>query len=140
MKFKRVLVQFGKAQISSSIATACDFLLTAILFQYCSIHYTICTFLGAVSGGLVNCSINYKWTFRHSTNRQKTIAYRYTLVWIGSLLLNTGGTSLCTHMLSTIKETNLNILMTSKIAVSILVAVFWNFTLQKKYVYKDKTS
>lgn len=140
MQFKRILVQFSKAQISSFLATVCDFSLTAFLFQYCSFHYAVSTFLGAVFGGMTNCTINYKWTFRHNTGTKKTVIYRYTLVWIGSLILNTGGTSLCTHMLSTIKGTDLNILMTSKIAISILVAVFWNFTMQKNYVYRNKTT
>lgn len=138
MQFKRLLAQFSKAQISSFIATMCDFSLTAFLFQYCSVHYAISTFFGAVFGGMTNCTINYKWTFKHSSSNKKTIVYRYILVWIGSLLLNTGGTSLCTHMLSTIKETDLNILMASKITVSVFVAVFWNFTMQKNYVYRKK--
>ncbi len=123
--------------MSSLISTAVDFLLTASLVKFASLWYVYATFIGSIAGGATNCVINYNWTFKGSEHRKRTIMYRYCLVWIGSLILNTAGTALVANIIShdgTAKA--FGIVMESKTLVAILVAFFWNFTMQKKYVYK----
>lgn len=128
---KRKAIKFSKAQCSAWIASAVDFGLTILLANICGLWYAYATFLGAVSGGITNCAINYKWVFHAFGMKKKYVAVRYALVWSGSIILNTCGTYLLTEL------SRQNYLI-SKILVSILVAVFWNYQLQCNFVFQTK--
>lgn len=133
----RWFIQFIEAQTSSLFCTIVDFAITAILVKFADVWYVYATTIGAICGGLVNCVVNYHWAFKGSEQRKRTIMYRYSLVWLGSLILNTAGTTLVANILShdgTPKA--FGTVMESKTLVAILVAIFWNFLMQKKYVYK----
>lgn len=134
---KRLFIQFTEAQASSLLCTFVDFLVTALLVSYAGWWYVIATSVGAIFGGTTNAIINYHWTFKGSEQQKRTILYRYFLVWIGSLVLNTAGTTLVANILShdgTAKA--LGTVMQAKTVVAVMVAVFWNFTMQKRFVYK----
>lgn len=130
------IADFCKAQISSLMATLVDFVMTAFLFQIIGVFYVWSTLLGSVTGGIVNCIINYKWTFSGNKQSKTSVAIKYFIVWIGSILLNTWGTAIGARMLSSKTDIGLNSVLLSKIIVAILVAIFWNFLLQKYFVYK----
>lgn len=133
----RWLIQFLEAQTSSLLSTIVDFALTAILVKFAGIWYVIANIIGAFSGGIINCIINYNWAFKGTEQRKRTITYRYILVWFGSIFFNTAGTSLLANIMShdgTPKA--FGTVMESKTIVAILVAIFWNFMMQKKFVYK----
>lgn len=133
----RWLKQFFNAQISSLVCTCIDFSVTAILVRFVGIWYVIANVIGALSGGSVNCIINYNWAFKGTEQRKRTIFRRYVLVWFGSIFLNTAGTTLLANIMShdgTPKQ--FGTVMESKTVVAILVAIFWNFLMQKKFVYK----
>ena len=131
------IAQFLKAQTSSIVSTVIDFVVTTILIKYAGIWYVISNTLGAISGGSFNCIVNYNWAFKGTEQRKRTIFYRYVFVWLCSIFLNTTGVTLVANILShdgTPKE--LNTVMISKIIVAMAVAFFWNFPMQKRYVYK----
>ena len=48
---------FIRAQFSSQIASATDFLVTILLVKLFGIYYVYATFTGSVCGGIVNCII-----------------------------------------------------------------------------------
>ena len=131
-------VEFCKAQISSLVATSIDFAVTAFLFQVCEVYYVCSTFLGAVSGGIVNCIINYKWTFYGCRQSKVAVMLRYSLVWIGSILLNTWGTAVGARVLSGNTLVELDSVILAKVIVAVLVAVVWNFMMQKYFVYRKR--
>lgn len=137
-KVRLLAQQFGRAVISSALATGCDFALTAILFSIYGGRVGWCTFLGAVAGGIVNCTINSRWTFRGSGQTARAIMVRYTCVWAGSILFNTYGVvwgmRLATHWIST----RLDLLMIVKAIVAVLVYILWNFNMQKHFVYRKR--
>lgn len=136
MKY-RWLIQFLEAQTSSVLSTFVDFAVTAILVEFAGIWYVIANIIGAISGGSINCIVNYNWAFKGSEQRKRTIFYRYIMVWFGSIFLNTAGTTLLANIMShdgTPK--GLNVVMIAKIIAALLVAFFWNFPMQKKFVYK----
>ncbi len=54
---------------------------------------------------------------------------RYVLVWIGNFVLNVAGLWLLTRCMG------INY-MVAKIVTATLVAVFYNYTLQKRFVFK----
>lgn len=136
--------QFGMAQMSSLVSTACDFLVTAAVFALTE-HVVGSTAAGAVMGGAVNCAINYRWTFSGTTRTKRGVMWRYSLVWLGSVALNTTGTEWgvkLTHLLWAALGDGLGRSLTTVLAVKAVVAlttaVAWNFTMQKYYVYRKK--
>ena len=99
----------------------------------------VSTFLGALTGGVVNCVINYRWTFKSQETSKRRIALRYSLVWAGSILLNTLGNVLVISIIEGFgsgERASLQLVMIVKTIIAILVAVFWNYTMQKCYVFK----
>ena len=137
-KISVIIKQFGKAQISSVIATLGDFLLTAALFHYCHLQEGFSTFIGSIFGGLINCFINYRWTFIGCSQRYRTVFLKYSFVWSGSILFNTWGTVFGVKLAKLYLSETLNLFLLVKAAIAILVAIFWNFNMQKYYVYKNK--
>lgn len=79
---RRSFILFLKAMCSAQIASAVDFMATLALVNFCGLYYVYATFLGALSGGVVNCCINYKWVFCVSSSKCH-IALKYMLVWGG---------------------------------------------------------
>lgn len=134
---------FLKAQFSAIVATACDFLLTAFLYQVLGMPLVVSTFLGALTGGVVNCVINYRWTFKSQETSKRRIALRYSLVWAGSILLNTLGNVLVISIIEGFgsgERASLQLVMIVKTIIAIFVAVFWNYTMQKRFVFKNSSS
>jgi putative flippase GtrA len=122
------MATFLKAQASSLTATAVDYLVTfllQILFQW-SMPASI---LGTVSGGVVNFTMNRSWVFEARNKKIQSQAIKYILVWIGNLILVTVGVYVL------IKWGGLD-LMVAKIIVSLIVGFFYNYFLQKKFVFK----
>ena len=64
---------FLRAQLSAQMATIADFLVTILLVRLFEVYYVYATLAGAVYGGIVNCVINYKWTFK-STGKKTNVA------------------------------------------------------------------
>lgn len=137
MRF-RWLIQFLEVQTSSIVSTIVDFAMTTILVELVGCWYVIATALGALSGGSINCVINYNWAFKGTEQKKRVIFYRYLMVWLGSIFFNTAGTTLMANIIShdgTPK--GFNIVMIAKIITAIAVAFFWNYPMQKKFVYKN---
>ena len=125
---KNTVMTFAKAQCSAWVASAVDFSTTFVLASIVGLWYGYSTFIGAVSGGIVNCAINYRWVFQTFGLKKKYLAMRYLLVWAGSILLNTYGTCQLTEL------SGMNYII-SKAIVALLVAVLWNYQLQRTFVF-----
>lgn len=126
---------FGKAQLSAFLATAIDFLLTAILYKMTR-NVMGSTLVGTVSGGAINCIINYLWAFKDTTRTRREVAWRYILVWLASLFYNTNGTTLAVKLAGAWLGTSVTTVMIIKATVAILVAFLWNYPMHKFYVYR----
>ena len=125
---RHAIVTICKAQLSAWIATAVDYTTTIILAEVAGIWYGYATFIGALSGGIINCIINYKWVFKAHDSRKRNVALKYLIVWGVSIILNTAGTC-------AIKELASMNLIIAKAIVSIAVAVLWNYQMQRLYVF-----
>ena len=98
--------------------------------------------IGAIMGGVVNCTINFRFTFHAKGQSVKAVVVKYIMVWTGSLLLNMYGTTFAAEGLSHwqwlidlgFKPTG--IFAVSTLVVSLLVSWFWNFLLQRRFVYR----
>lgn len=121
---------FTKAQCSAWVASAVDFGVTLLLANVLHVWYGHATLTGAIAGGIVNCSINYRWVFHAGGMKKKYVAMRYMFVWVGSIVLNTLGTCRLTEL------TGINYII-SKAVVAVLVAVLWNYQMQRTFVFHN---
>jgi len=127
---KKEFWTFFKAQLTAQIATLADFSLSLLLAEWAGLYYVTSSFLGALSGGMVNCAMNYRWVFKPEGLKKKSVASKYLLVWCGSIVLNTLGTYALTELSG-------EYFIYSKTVAAITVAVLWNYQLQRFFVYRD---
>lgn len=131
---------FFKAQCSALLASGIDFVITGFILKCTDFHYVFAVFVGNILGGVVNCLVNYKWVF-HTLNTPKCqVALRYLFVWIGSLLFNAWGTFVLTEFWSFLEgiclaEDRGLLYLYPKAIVALLVAFFWNYPMQRKFVF-----
>lgn len=142
---------FLRSAVSSLSASGVDMIVRitfyAFVFKFLDPFYrsNLSVAIGAISGGIVNCCVNYKFTFHADGQNVKAIAIKYIIVWVCSLLLNMYGTTYCALALSKWSFLiNLGfrpdgIFTTSTLVVSLLVSWFWNFPLQKNFVYRPRS-
>lgn len=134
---------FLRAQLSAQMATVADFLVTILLVTLFDTYYVYATLAGAVYGGIVNCVINYKWTFK-SRGSKTHVAVKFVIVWICSVWLNTWGTYFLTESLGeipwvrdTLSQHFGDFFIIPKLVVSLFVALFWNYNMQRIFVYRN---
>jgi len=120
---------FLKAQASSLISSAADFLLTILLKEVFMVWYLAASIAGTIFGGITNFLLGRNWVFSSKEKKVEGQAFRYLLVWLGSLGLNAGGTYVFTSIVG-IKY------WISKIMISLIVGIGYNYVLQKFFVFK----
>ena len=134
---------FIKASVSSQIASWTDFLLSFVFFTWVGFEAKYATAVGAIAGGVVNCCINYKWTFRPEDCSYRSVAVKYLLVWLGSFFFNVYGTEWVTNLLvsstwldewGVAEELRFTV---ARLGVSLAVSIFWNFMLQRYFVFRN---
>ncbi|RXE70151.1 GtrA family protein [Muribaculaceae bacterium Isolate-002 (NCI)] len=136
------IFMFLRSVVTSQISAYTDFIVSFVFYALISLSAGISAMIGATAGGIVNCLINYKFTFRMRESSYLAIGIKFFLVWLGSLLLNTFGTQYLTNLLdssSLLDSVNMvdNIRFTiARIITSIVVSVVWNFMLQRYFVFR----
>lgn len=136
---------FLRAQFSSQISSQFDFLVSIICVNVFGIFYGNATMIGNISGGILNCIINYKWTFKAQGIKVRYVLIKFIMVWMGSIILNRQGTILFTEFaMEWIPMENMpqviveNVFLVPKIVVSIIVGLVWNYNMQRIFVYRDR--
>jgi len=136
------LFMFLRSSMSSQVASWAD-LGSSIALVALGVSKWVATPVGAVIGGIVNCLINYRFTFR-AANRcsMRSVAVKYIMVWLGSVIFNTIGTSLLAdllerwHLLEILGFTNVGSFAAARLIVSLIVSLAWNYLMQKNFVYR----
>lgn len=123
------IITFAKAQIASLIASIIDYWCTVISVEIIGIWYVWASAIGTVIGGITNFSLGRNWVFRSRDKRRQSQLIKYLIVWTGYLILTTSGVFLLTHY------TRLNYVI-SKAMVSLVMAISYNYPLQKKFVFR----
>lgn len=128
---------------SSQFATIVDFVTTVLLSSFLGVYYVLASAVGAVSGGMANCMVNYRWVFPGAESEKWHVVIKYIVVWLASISLNTFGTYLLTEGIKDsafverlLGESHDQIYIAAKVIVAITVAVVWNYPLQRFYVYR----
>jgi putative flippase GtrA len=119
---------FFKAQVSAIVATLVDFSITILLKEVVGLWYLFSTSTGSIIGGIANFYLGRRWVFDAAGMSSKTQAARYIIVWGGSIFLNIS----CVFLLTSFGHLNY---LLSKIITATLVGIFFNYILQKKYVF-----
>lgn len=139
---------FLRSSVSSQIASWTDMGVCFVFYAWVFLplgtdpmRSFLATAIGLVVGGVVNCCINYKFTFRAEHCPVKAVAIKYLLIWGGSFILNLVGTTALNHLLQQIHWLGAigikpdGIFAFSRLSVSLIVSLAWNFILQKNFVY-----
>jgi len=124
------MLTFLKANISSSIASLLDYLVTIFLASVTRIDVVVASTTGTVCGGILNFVIGRTWVFESRKRKVHQQAFRYGVVWTGNLVLNTTGMCILT------KICNVHY-VPAKMVVSLMVGFCYNYVLQKKYVFRN---
>jgi putative flippase GtrA len=122
---------FSKAQASAVFATLVDFGTLMIWVEVLSGFYPIGVALGATLGALSNFFLNRHWSFQTAAHPMKSQMMRYFIVFLGSVVLNTGGVWAVTEGF------HLHY-FASKIAVALAVGFLYNYPLQRYFVFKKE--
>lgn len=123
------MTTFIKANIASLTASFVDYVMTILLISIHGIDIVVASAIGTICGGIVNFLIGRRWVFVSREEKVQTQATKYLIVWVGNLFLNTGGMYLFAKVLGVQY-------IISKVFVSLSVGFFYNYVLQKKYVFK----
>ena len=142
LKSDNIVFTYLRSIVSSQAASWVDLGLGFVLFSLLGFAPWLATGLGAIAGGVVNCIINYRFTFRAEGVSWRAVAVKYLMVWFGSLTLNSLGTQGLYLLLSGmdwLEDIGFRpdgYYAAARLAVSLLVPWFWNFLLQRKFVYR----
>lgn len=140
---------FLRSAVSSQVASWTDlgmsFLFYMVILTNLDPFYrsNLSVAIGAIAGGVVNCCINYRFTFHAKGQSVRAVGVKYFLVWSGSLLLNMYGTTGLATLLShwkwllNIGFSADGIFAASRLVASLLVSWGWNFVLQRNFVYRQ---
>jgi putative flippase GtrA len=123
------MITFAKAQLASLIASIVEYWCTIIAVEIFGIWYVWASAIGTMIGGVTNFSLGRNWVFRNKEKTRQVQLLRYTMVWTGYLVLTTFGVFLLTHY------AHVNYII-SKATVSLLMAISYNYPLQKKFVFR----
>lgn len=144
LKSKSLVPTFLRSAVSSQASGLVDYVVGFVMFFWIFNHHLswLATGIGVVAGGIVNCIICYKFTFRAVDSPWKAVVVKYALVWVGNLILNSWGTDCLYNILKewpVLEEMGFKAAgnyATARIVVSLLVSWFWNFILQRNFVYR----
>lgn len=120
---------FTKAQVASLIASGVDFLVSWLLVNRLQAPYLAGGVTGTICGGVTHFLISRNWAFSAQEKKWTGQLSRYIPVWIGNLILNASG-------LWFLKSVAGLPFWPAKIATAIGIAVFYNYVLQKRFVFK----
>lgn len=123
------MATFIKAQAASLAATLVDFSVTIIMKEWLNSWYLLASITGTIVGGIANFTLGRRWVFATTDSAIPLQAVKYGIVWGGNLLLVSGGVFLVTHY------GGVSYIL-SKIIVSGIVGISYNYLLQKKFVFK----
>jgi putative flippase GtrA len=111
------------------IATALDYTLFIFFSEVLQFWYLLASFTGLVMGGITAFVLERNWTFKKKNGNLSAHAIRYLMVWATSIFLNTAGLYLVVEYIG-IQY------IISKIIVSIVVGIGFNFLMYKYFVFK----
>lgn len=137
------IFMFLRSVMTSQVSSYVDYFIGFVFYAWVGLGSRLSACIGATAGGVVNCLINYRFTFKIRECSYMAIGIKFFLIWLGSMLLNTFGTGYLTDLLKDneyLNSVNMvdNLRYTiARLTVAIIVSVFWNFLLQRFFVFRS---
>ncbi len=122
--------KFLKAQVASFSGTVVDFLTTLVSVEIFNIWYVNGNLTGNICGGITNFYLGRNWVFNSKNKKVYIQGVKYSMVWAGSITLNTSGVFALTHYCG------INYIV-SKVIASVVVGFTYNYLLQNYFVFKQ---
>ena len=120
---------FIRANSASLISSFCDYMVSILLKELILVPAFFASIIGTMAGGVFNFFINRQWVFKSYNASIYFQSKSYFIIWAGNLLLNAVGLYLLIDVAGFYY-------ITAKVITSVLVAMLYNYPLQKKYVFK----
>ncbi len=143
MKSDSLVPTFLRSILSSQCSSWTDMIISFALFAWVHLTPFLSTAIGAFVGGVVNCVINYRFTFHATGIPWKSVVVKFALVWVGSLLLNSYGTH-ALYYLFTRWDWLIDMgfrpdgfFAAARLLTSLIVSLVWNFLLQRYFVFRN---
>lgn len=121
-------VTFIRSQAASIIATFIDFGIFLLCLHIFSIWYVASTAIGGFAGAVTHFLLGRHWSFEAADGELHAQSFRYALVAVASLGVNAAGVYGLTDGLGVPATA-------SKLILSFLTGVFFNFPLHRWYVF-----
>jgi putative flippase GtrA len=125
---------FVRAQFSAFVCGMCDYIIMILLTEFTKIHYTISIAIACTLGAVMNFSVNKVWTFYSKNSSYKFSLtqqlWRFLFVVVSSIGLKMFGT----YLLTAYGHIDYKI---SRLITDIIVSIFYNYMLQRYWVFKD---
>ncbi|MBK7806511.1 MAG: GtrA family protein [Saprospiraceae bacterium] len=120
---------FIRSQVVSLISTAVDFAISILLHHSLSLYYVTATSLGSLAGAMTSFTLGRNWAFlnRHGHIRKQFL--RFVVINLFSIFANTTGVFF-------FKESFDIPFIISRIIVSVLIGVFFNFFMNRYFVFR----
>lgn len=120
---------FVRSQIVSLTATSVDFIISLLLNHFLDIYYVTATSIGSFFGAVTSFMLGRNWAFlnRHGHIRKQVI--RFFIINVFSIFANTTGVFF-------FKENFEISFLFSRIIVAVLIGVFFNFFMNRYFVFK----
>lgn len=132
-----------RSSVSSQLCGWIDTLTAFFAFALFRLTPFLSTAIGAFIGGILNCVINYRFTFHAYGVNWRIALTKFIFVWAGSLLLNSFGTQIVYYLVrdwSWLQEFAViskdGIFLAARLFVALTVSVCWNFLLQRNFVFR----
>ncbi len=132
-----------RSSVSSQLCGWIDTLTAFLVFSLFHLTAFLSTAIGAFVGGVLNCIINYRFTFHAYGVNWRVALAKFLFVWTGSLLLNSFGTDFVYKMFSNIhwiiEVTGIDkdgTFLAARLFVALMVSLCWNFLLQRNFVFR----
>lgn len=116
--------------MASLAASLLDWLVSIALVSVFGIGAIAAGVSGTLCGGVFHFLTGRNWVFGAAGQQPSGQALRYLLVWAGYLALSACGL----YVLTAVAGAGF---VVSKLSVSLLLAIGYNYPLQKRYVFKN---
>lgn len=126
---REFILSFGKAQLSAFLGGLADFAIYTVCLQFFFFSAHGSNIISGSLGAVVNFLVNRYWAFDSKATPVRDQLWKFVLVVLGSITLKSTGIYFLVDYLF------LNPFY-SKLIVELLVSLFFNFTMQKYWVFR----
>lgn len=123
------LISFTRYQLVAVLATGVDFVTLVFLTEVVHVWYLFSTVTGAILGAVTAFLLGRYWVFESKEDKIHYQAFRYALVAVGSVVLNSTGVYLLTD------GAGLAYII-SKIITAVLVGISYNYLLSRHFIFR----